>query len=97
MVVKTNVDCRHGGLEEATARLCGRREAAGQRLRIIQALEYKCRLCFGRLLLFEYRWWMFFDCVTNPAGLVVKKYCCFFCGDNENFFFDFLIIRINRS
>ncbi len=60
MVVITNAGCRHGGLEEATARLCGRREAAGQRLRLFQALEYKCRLCFGRLHLCEYRW-MFFD------------------------------------
>ncbi len=51
MVVITNAGCRHGGFQEATARLCGRREAAGQRLRlIIQALEYKCRLCFGHLV-----------------------------------------------
>jgi hypothetical protein len=56
MLVITNAGCRHGGFEEATARLCGRREAAGQRLRIIiQALEYKCRLYLGRLLLCEYR------------------------------------------
>jgi hypothetical protein len=46
--IEYGAGCRHGGFEEATAWLCGRREAAGQRLRIIQALEYKCRLCLGQ-------------------------------------------------